>query len=91
MDIPTFPEGTICPTRGIDLSGDIVNLPQPGVEFPLIMERLPLFNTIFDRLETVLPPTLVRSGIFQSFWPLEEGDDGGGAYAWHFEKGHSPD
>ncbi len=91
MDIPTFPEGTICPTRGIDLSGDIVNLPQPGVEFPLIMERLPLFDKIFDRLETVLPPTLVRSGIFQSFWPLEEGDDGGGAYAWHFEKGHSPD
>jgi hypothetical protein len=91
LDIPVHPEGTICKTRGIDISGDIVLLPQEGVKFDAIAERFPLFNGIVVKLEKVLPPTLVRSGIFQSFWPLADGDDGGGAYSWHHEKGHSDD
>jgi hypothetical protein len=91
LDIPVHPEGTICPTRGIDLSGDIVMLPQDGVKFDFRDDRALIFNQIFDKLEKVLPPTIVRSGIFQSFWPLTGDDDGGGAYSWHHEKGHSDD
>jgi hypothetical protein len=33
-DIPLHPEGTLCPKRGIDISGDIVHLPDLDHEFP---------------------------------------------------------
>jgi hypothetical protein len=54
--------------------------------FPPSKEQLSIFNgpnNLWERLQSVLPPTLVGANAMQSFWPLE-GDEllngGGGAY-----------
>lgn len=79
------PEGTICPTRGIDLSNSSM-FPEEDDEYfwPDLFYRL---GGVFDRMKAVLPEVLNEDMTLQSFWPLEEGDDGGGAYTWHYEKG----
>jgi hypothetical protein len=91
VDVKLHPKGTVCPTRGIDLSGDAI-FPDPKKN-AAIEEHLYIFERpqgIFDRLEKVLPPTLVKQNTLQSFWPLENDDPKniGGAYNWHFEKGN---
>lgn len=78
-----YEEGTICPTRGIDLSNTAV--------FPTDEERInhPIFyseNGLLNRMRKELPETLVPDITLQSFWPLNESDIGG-AYNWHYEKG----
>lgn len=91
VDVQVYPEGTICPTRGIDLSGDAMYPDQ--TQSGKSGKDLWIFHKpggIFDKLRVVLPPVLVDNAILQSFWPLgeQEIDSPGGAYDWHFEKGH---
>lgn len=91
FEIELHPEGTICPTRGIDLSGDAI-FPDPEKN-AVIEEHLYIFKRpkgIFDRLEKALPPTLVKQTTLQSFWPIEDFDPKkiDGAYRWHHEKGN---
>lgn len=91
VKVKTHPEGTICPTRGIDLSGDAI-YPDQTTDGQNAKE-LWIFHKpggIFDRLKMVLPLTLVDNAILQSFWPLNENElkNPGGAYGWHFEKGY---
>jgi len=80
------PEGTICPTRGIDLSFSAV--------FPTDEDERyndPIFwgpEGLLDRLEMVLPDFLIRFTTLQSFWPFKEGIDNHGAFDWHHEKGN---
>jgi hypothetical protein len=84
--VEIYPEGTVCPTRGIDLSNTS--------SFPKGEDRemSPLFfsyNGVFPRMASVLPEELNVDLTLQSFWPLDEGDEisqGGGAYFWHWEK-----
>lgn len=91
FDTELFPEGTICPSRNIDLGGS-AQFPQDGAERhesePFIKE-----DGAFERLESVLPPKLNRDITLQSFWPLDDIKtiDGQelphyGAYDWHYEK-----
>jgi hypothetical protein len=90
-DIPLNPEGTLCPHRGIDISGDIVSIPNHETTFPINKEKSHIFlreGGIANRLSEVLPDKIVGLGSFQSFWPLLDGDTGGGAFYWHHEKGH---
>lgn len=81
------PEGTICPSRGIDLSLSAV--------FPTDEEeryKNPLFwktGGLIDRLASVLPETLVKNITLQSFWPLDNSYHYG-AYEWHYEQGEDP-
>jgi len=80
------PKGTICPTRGIDLSLSAV--------FPTDEDERyadPLFwgvDGLLDRLASVLPKYLIRFTTLQSFWPFQEGIDNHGAFDWHHEKGN---
>jgi hypothetical protein len=81
-----YPEGTICPTRGIDLS--------LSAEFPTDKNKQ-YFNPLFwsdqgllNRLSDVLPNYLIKNTTLQSFWPFEEGVDKYGAFEWHYEKGN---
>jgi len=90
IDVKLHPKGTICPTRGIDLSGDAIF---PDENNKKINKDLYIFERkggIFDRLRSVVPPHLVEQTTLQSFWPLENNDpkNVGGAYNWHFEKGN---
>jgi hypothetical protein len=94
VNVKTHPEGTICPRRGIDLSGDALfpNYQEDGI----IQKDMVTFikdGGIFDKLSAVLPPTLVKNPILQSFWPLDEEElkDPGGAYGWHSENGTIPE
>jgi hypothetical protein len=79
-------EGTVCPSRGIDLSLSAV--------FPTDDDERysdPLFwapDALLDRLSMVLPNYLVRNTTLQSFWPFQEGVDNHGAFDWHHEKGN---
>lgn len=80
------PEGTVCPTRGIDLSLSAV--------FPTEEDER-YFNPLFwgpggllDRLALVLPNHLIKNTTLQSFWPFQEGVDNYGAFEWHHEKGN---
>ncbi len=90
IDVKIHPQGTVCPTRGIDLSGDAIF---PDATNKKINKDLYIFKRdggIFDRLKSVITPHLVRQTTLQSFWPLESNDpkDIGGAYNWHFERGN---
>lgn len=79
-------EGTVCPTRGIDLGLSAV-FPTDDDE----RQYDPIFwgpNALLDRLSMVLPNTLVRNTTLQSFWPFQEGVDNHGAFDWHHEKGN---
>jgi len=80
-------EGTICPTRGIDLSNTSM-FPEETDErfFPELFYKL---GGIFDKMKAALPAVLNEDMTLQSFWPLEKDDNGGGAYEWHYEKGMS--
>jgi hypothetical protein len=80
LDIPLNPPGTVSKHSGLDISGDIISIPEPGLEFPRIQEYVDRFAGINKKLEDALPPTLATSETLQSFWPLEQGDNGGGAY-----------
>ena len=80
------PEGTVCPTRGIDLSLSAVF---PTDEEERYMD--PIFwgpEGLLDRLSMVLPESLIRNTTLQSFWPFQEGVDNYGAFEWHHEKGN---
>ena len=80
------PEGTICPTRGIDLSLSAVF---PTDEDERYMD--PVFwgpAGLLDRLSMVLPNRLIWNTTLQSFWPFQEGVDNYGAFSWHHEKGN---
>lgn len=80
------PEGTICPTRGIDLSLSAVF---PTDEDERYMD--PVFwgpEGLLDRLSMVLPNRLIWNTTLQSFWPFQEGVDNYGAFDWHHEKGN---
>lgn len=80
------PEGTICPTRGIDLSLSAVF---PTDEDERYLD--PIFwgpEGLLDRLAEVLPDHLIRFTTLQSFWPFQEGIDNYGAFDWHHEKGN---
>lgn len=84
-----YPEGTVCPTRGIDLSLSAV-FPTDAHE----RYRDPLFwdpNGLLDRLDAVLPKHLLWTTTLQSFWPFQEEHDNLGAYTWHYEKGSNPE
>ena len=79
-------EGTICPSRGIDLSLSAIFPTDDDEEY-----RNPLFwnpNALLDRLSMTLPDSLVRNTTLQSFWPFQEGVDKYGAFEWHHEKGN---
>lgn len=82
----THPEGTICPTRKIDLSLSAI--------FPTDEDERyydPVFwgdDGLLDRLSKVLPKQLVKNTTLQSFWPFQKGVDNNGAFAWHHEKGN---
>jgi hypothetical protein len=81
-----YPEGTVCPTRGIDLSLSAV--------FPTDHDEIhldPIFwdhEGLMDRLSMALPNYLVKNTTLQSFWPFVEGVDNYGAFDWHHEKGN---
>jgi len=80
------PEGTICQTRGIDLSLSAV-FPTEGNE----RYQDALFwgpEGLLDRLSMVLPNYLIKNTTLQSFWPFIEGVDNAGAFEWHHEKGN---
>lgn len=80
------PQGTICPTRGIDLSLSAIF---PTEENEMYSD--PLFwgdGGLLDRLSSVLPKDLVKNMTLQSFWPFQEGIDNYGAFEWHHEKGN---
>ena len=82
IEIELHPEGTICPTRGIDLSLS-AKFPSEGDE----RYQEPLFwnpGGALDRLEQVLPKDLNKDITLQSFWPLDDSDHSG-AYQWHWE------
>lgn len=81
------PEGTICPTRGIDLS-NTSKFPEEDDERTHPIEFYDIENGCFARMEKALPKQLNHDLTLQSFWPLNE-HEGGGAYNWHFEKGMS--
>jgi hypothetical protein len=80
------PEGTVCPTRGIDLSLSAVFPTDEDERYrdPLFWENEGLIN----RLSMVLPNYFMKNTTLQSFWPFEEGVDNNGAFAWHHEKGN---
>ena len=81
-----YPEGTICPTRGIDLSFSAVFPTDDNEKY-----KDPLFwgdQGLLDRLSFVLPNHLIWNTTLQSFWPFEEGVDRYGAFEWHHEKGN---
>lgn len=88
LDIPLHPAGAVSPHSGLDIGGDIISIPEPGVDYPRIKDEDIKFRPIYLRLVEALPPTLASSDALQSFWPLAGNDNGGGAYDWHFEKGH---
>ena len=94
VDVELYPEGTICPRRGIDLSGTAIFPDEEKYRTNPISEDKEIFirpGGIFDRLESVLPKQLLRNYTMQSFWPLSEKEiknGTGGAYEWHYEKGH---
>lgn len=79
------PEGTICPTRGINLSNTAM-FPEDNDE-RFHPELFFGHGGVFDRMKKYLPPVLNEDMTLQSFWPLEGNDTGGGAYEWHYEKG----
>ncbi len=87
VEVEIHPEGTICPKRKIDLSGDAIFPNQDAKEIKKDRFIFIKPNGIFDRLEQVLPKQLVRQNTLQSFWPPEQEKDFGGAYKWHYEKG----
>jgi hypothetical protein len=80
------PQGTVCPTRGIDLSLSAV--------FPTDKDEQhqdPIFwqdGGLLDRLSMALPDHLLKNTTLQSFWPFQEGVDKYGAFEWHYEKGN---
>ena len=76
------PEGTVCPTRGIDLS---LSAKFPTEDNKRYQE--PLFwnpGGALDRMDQVLPKNLNKDITLQSFWPLDDSDHGG-AYHYHYE------
>lgn len=77
-----YPEGTICPTRGIDLS---LSAKFPTEDNERYQE--PLFwhsGGALDRMYQVLPKHLNKDITLQSFWPLDDSDHSG-AYNYHYE------
>lgn len=80
------PEGTICPTRGIDLSLSAIfpTDEDERYEYPIFSEP----EGLLDRLSMVLPSNLIKNTTLQSFWPFQEGVDNYGAFDWHHEKGN---
>lgn len=79
----THPQGTICPSRGIDLSLSAIFPTDDDQEY-----RDPIFwsdGALLDRLSMVLPYQLIKSTTLQSFWPLDNSSHFG-AYEWHCEK-----
>lgn len=86
IDCDSYPQGTICPTRGIDLSLSAVFPTEENGRY-----EDPLFwgpNGLLDRLSDVLPNDLIKNTTLQSFWPFQEGFDNRGAFEWHHEKGN---
>lgn len=82
----THPEGTVCPTRGIDLSLSAIFPTDENQRYQDI-----LFwgsGGLLERLSDVLPKDLIKNTTLQSFWPFEEGVDKYGAFEWHHEKGN---
>jgi len=80
------PEGTICPTRGIDLSLSAVFPTDENERYmdPIFWDK----GGLLDRLSMVLPNNLIWNTTLQSFWPFQEGIDNYGAFEWHHEKGN---
>lgn len=83
VEVELYEQGTICPSRGIDLS--------LSAKFPT-EENKKVKNEIFwaptgllNRLESVLPKNLNKDITLQSFWPLDDSNHSG-AYNWHYEK-----
>jgi hypothetical protein len=81
-----YPEGTVCPTRGIDLSLSAVFPTEETERYydPLFWRQ----EGLLDRLSMVLPSELIKNTTLQSFWPFQEGADNYGAFDWHYEKGN---
>ena len=82
IEIDLHPEGTVCPTRGIDLS---LSAKFPTEENKRYQE--PLFwnpGGALDRMDQVLPKNLNKDITLQSFWPLDDSDHSG-AYNYHYE------
>jgi hypothetical protein len=81
------PQGTICPTRGIDLSLSAIFPTEKNERY-----SNPLFwgdGGLLDRLSIVLPNHLVKDTTLQSFWPFQDGVDNHGAFDWHYETGNA--
>ena len=81
-----YPKGTVCPTRGIDLSLSAVFPTDENERY-----KDPLFwspEGLLARLAVVLPNRLIQNTTLQSFWPFIEGVDNFGAFTWHYEKGN---
>lgn len=77
------PEGTICPTRGIDLSNSAIFPDETDLRYhPELWYKA---EGVFDRMKVVLPNRLNEDITLQSFWPLDDSDHSG-AYQWHWEK-----
>ncbi len=82
IDVELHPEGTVCPTRGIDLS---LSAKFPTEDNKRYQE--PLFwnpGGALDRMDQVLPKNLNKDITLQSFWPLDDSDHSG-AYNYHYE------
>lgn len=82
-----YPEGTVCPSRGIDLSLSAIFPTEDDEKYTNL-----LFwddEGLIPRLKSVLPETLVENITLQSFWPLDNSYHYG-AYEWHYEKGEEP-
>lgn len=82
IEVDLHPEGTVCPTRGIDLS---LSAKFPTEENKRYQE--PLFwnpGGALDRMDQVLPKNLNKDITLQSFWPLDDSDHSG-AYNYHYE------
>lgn len=86
VECELYPEGTVCPTRGIDLSLSAI-FPTDKSE----KNKNPLFwgnKGLLDRLSMALPNYLITNMTLQSFWPFQEDVDSRGAFDWHHEKGN---
>ena len=91
LDIPINPAGTVCPETGLDISGDIIALPNGENQYWQLYQRqdnkelMDLLDKMKVRLEEVLPKHITNTNVLQSFWSMPKTENDGGVLNWHYE------